>query len=82
MNVQIHQLTQSQPVEITNATNAYQKGDLYCVMTPDKVYKFPIVNIFRITETEEQELPWTAECPPPNKNYKNTEGATMSGANK
>lgn len=52
MNVEVHQQTQSAPIKIKEALNAYQKGDLYCVMTKDKVYKFPIINIFRITEYE------------------------------
>lgn len=54
--IEIHQLTQSSPVKITgNIINAYQKGDMYCVMYEDSsanivVDKFPLKNIFRVRE--------------------------------
>ncbi len=51
-SVEIHLYNQSAPVEIKNIKNAYQKGDLYCVMCQDGiVYKFPIIHIFRIKES-------------------------------
>ena len=52
MRVEVHLLHQSKPVRITRVRNAYQKGDLYCVMTNiGDVFKFPIVHVFRIKET-------------------------------
>ena len=41
----------SQPL-VYEATNAYQKGDLYCVYVPreNRVYKIPLANIWRVTE--------------------------------
>ena len=52
MEVRVHLYTQSEPVVMADVRNAYQKGDLYCVMLNDgkTVYKFPIQHIFRITE--------------------------------
>ena len=52
MEVRVHLYTQSEPVVITDVKNAYQKGDLYCVMLNDglTVCKFPIQHIFRIIE--------------------------------
>jgi hypothetical protein len=52
MTIAVHLYTQSEPVVIEGARNAYQKGDLYCVMLPTGVvYKFPIRHIFRVKET-------------------------------
>jgi len=50
--VKVHLYSQSEPVEIKNVLNTYQKGDLFCVFLIDKitVYKFPVQHIFRITE--------------------------------
>lgn len=51
MRIEVHLLHQSQPVIIEHVRNAYQKGDLYCVMAEDgEVSKFPIVHVFRIKE--------------------------------
>lgn len=51
MEVQVHLYTQSEPVTLTEAKNAYQKGDLYCVMLTDgTVQKFPLQHIFRVIE--------------------------------
>jgi hypothetical protein len=52
MEVRVHLYTQSEPIVITDVRNAYQKGDLYCVMLIDckTVYKFPLIHIFRIKE--------------------------------
>jgi len=54
MEVKIHLRDQAEPVVIGNVRNAYQKGDLYCVMLVDSqiVYKYPIQHIFRITESQ------------------------------
>ncbi len=57
MKVLVHLYSQSNPVEIDDVKNSYQKGDLYCIMTNDNiVYKFPLMHIFRITERSEKDL--------------------------
>lgn len=55
MKVKVHLKTQSNPVEIDEVRNAYEKGSFYCVMLSDKVtvHKFPIADIFRVTETSD-----------------------------
>ncbi len=51
MTVTIHLYTQSKPLEYEGVRNAYQKGDLYCVMLINgSVVKIPLLHIFRITE--------------------------------
>ncbi len=51
MIVKVHCHTQSQPVLLENVHNCYQKGDFYCVMQTDgTVRKFPIQNIWCVTE--------------------------------
>lgn len=52
MNVEVHLYTQAIPVKIENVRNAYQKGDLYCVLLNDNktAYKFPLQHIFRVKE--------------------------------
>lgn len=50
MKVEIHLYSQSLPVIVDGALNAYTKDDLYCVLTPGFVVKFPLVHIFRIKE--------------------------------
>ena len=51
MRVEIHLYTQSEPVVIDEARNAYTKGPLYCVMQGDgTVQKFPLEHVFRIKE--------------------------------
>ena len=53
MNVSVHLLSQSKPVELTDVRNCYQKGDLYCVMLDGgEVHKFPIAHIFRVIESD------------------------------
>lgn len=52
MIVEVDLLSQSVPVRIEDVLNAYQKGDLYCVMQADgTVYRFPIIHVFRVKET-------------------------------
>lgn len=49
--VLVHQLEQSEPIEIKDVRNTYQKGDLFCVLKHDGVVdKFPLRSIFRIRE--------------------------------
>ena len=51
MTVNVHLYTQSQPVVLEDVVNAYQKGDMYCVLKDDgAVYKFPLMHIFRVKE--------------------------------
>ncbi|MBI4134237.1 MAG: hypothetical protein HY475_02330 [Candidatus Terrybacteria bacterium] len=55
VEVRVHLFTQSKPIVISGVRNAYQKGDLYCVMLDDDrgtVHKFPLQHIFRITEID------------------------------
>lgn len=40
----------SQPLIYLRAENTYTKGDLFCVYENGKVYKFPLANVWRITE--------------------------------
>ena len=50
MKVSIQLKDSSQPIE-HNAINTYLKGTLFCVyVKKDKVYKYPIRNIWRIVE--------------------------------
>jgi hypothetical protein len=58
MRVIMHLMLQSEPIVHENVKNAYQKGDLYCVMFENSdlgVYKYPIANIFRILEIGRKE---------------------------
>jgi hypothetical protein len=43
----------SQPIVHEEVTNAYTKGDLYCVyiQKSNRVYKYPLVSIWRIEES-------------------------------
>ena len=55
MNISIQRNESSQAITHTNAVNAYQKGDMYCVMCKDEQgkyisYKYPINSIFRVVE--------------------------------
>jgi len=52
MKVEIFLQKASQRITFDNATNTYQKGDLFCVYLKEenKVYKYPISTIFNIKE--------------------------------
>lgn len=54
MKVKVHMLSQSQPVEFIkdNVTNTYTKDGLFCIYIQEenKVYKYPLCNIFVIKE--------------------------------
>ena len=57
MKVQIYLKETSQRIEFNRAKNAYTKGSFYCVYTQDdKVYKYPIANIFNVTESYKDDL--------------------------
>jgi len=52
MKIKVHLLSQSQPIVYDNVKNAYTKDGMYCIYKEDNtVDKFPMVNIFRVTET-------------------------------
>ena len=51
MKVLVHLYTQSQPVEIVDVRNTYQKGDMFCILKNDGIAdKFPLFHIFRVRE--------------------------------
>ena len=51
MNVKIELKETSQPVFL-EAVNTYTKGPFYCVyVDKEHVYKFPLDNVWRITES-------------------------------
>ncbi len=51
MEIKVHLLSQSRPIEYNNVLNAYIKEGMYCVLTASKrVFKYPMVNIFRVEE--------------------------------
>lgn len=44
--------SQSQPIEYKDVKNCYTKDGMYCVYkNDDTVDKFPLCNIFRVTES-------------------------------
>lgn len=49
MKVEVELKETSQKLKY-NAVNTYQKGSLYCIYDGKNVYKFPLNNIWRITE--------------------------------
>ena len=52
MRISVHLLSQSLPIERDGVTNAYVKAGMYCLMLPDRVEKYPLVNIFRVVERD------------------------------
>lgn len=52
MTVSVHLKAQSQQIDYIDVINAYTKDGLYCIYTKDElVYKYPIIDIFRIIES-------------------------------
>ena len=51
MNVKVRLSLTSQPLVFYNVTNAYQKGDWYCIYMNNVVRKIPIIRIFDVEET-------------------------------
>jgi hypothetical protein len=45
----VHLNPEEDPHVYKNPTNAYEKGSFYCVLMKNKVYQYPIINIWRIT---------------------------------
>lgn len=53
MKIEVHLLSQSQPMEYKDVQNAYTKDGMYCMLLEfGEVVKFPLVNIFRVKEFE------------------------------
>ena len=51
MEIRVHLLSQSKEMVFKNVKNAYTKDGMYCLYTEEKlVYKYPLVNIFRVVE--------------------------------
>lgn len=50
MRVQLSLTETSQVIEHGHAKNTYTKGPFYCVYENNLVYKYPVANIWRITE--------------------------------
>lgn len=52
MKVEVHLLSQSRAIGYENVKNAYTKDGMYCIYKEDGlVHKYPMVNIFRVTES-------------------------------
>lgn len=50
MNVKIHLLSQSQPIRRKKVINTYTKDGMFCVQLKKEVEKYPMSNIFKVTE--------------------------------
>jgi len=50
MDVTVQLKETSQPVVSFRAANTYTKGPLYCIQIGEKVYKYPLVDIWRVVE--------------------------------
>jgi hypothetical protein len=51
MKIKIHLKEQSKPIIRKKVRNAYQKGGFYCIMLNSGiVYKYPLENIYEVTE--------------------------------
>ncbi len=49
----VHQKLQSEPIVLEDVFNSYEKGSFFCVMMDADgrvTYKFPIADIWRVTE--------------------------------
>ena len=52
--VTVHLLSQSQKMIYTQVKNTYTKDGLFCILLESGIaHKFPLVNIFRITDNYE-----------------------------
>lgn len=50
MKVKISLVETSQVIEHENVKNTYTKGPMFCVYEDGVVYKYPVNNIWRVTE--------------------------------
>ena len=58
MTVSVHLKEQSEPITRHDIANTYQKGSLFCVLHLNgEVEKFPLADIFRITEVSSPKPP-------------------------
>lgn len=49
--IKVHMLSQSRPVVHSDVINSYTKDGMYCVLSGGgAVLKYPLCNIFRVTE--------------------------------
>lgn len=54
MKSEVHLISQSKPIVHTDVVNTYIKSGMYCLLFKDiSVYKYPMVNIFRVVEKED-----------------------------
>jgi len=51
MKVSVHLVSQSKPIEYPDIKNTYTKDGLFCLYSDGQVEKYPLVNIFPITES-------------------------------
>jgi hypothetical protein len=51
MKVEVQTHGAAQPVTYYDVVNAYQKGDMYCVIVDGTVYKHPLATIWRVIES-------------------------------
>jgi len=51
MEVKIELKETSQAIVYNDVSNTYTKGSLYCVYVDGMVYKYPLDNIWRVSET-------------------------------
>jgi len=51
MEIKVHLLSQSKPMEFKDVKNAYTKDGMYCVYKDGKVHKYPMCNIFKVEES-------------------------------
>lgn len=52
MKIKVHLISQSNPIEHKDILNTYIKNGMYCLLLKDNiVYKYPLVNIFRVIES-------------------------------
>lgn len=59
MEIKVHLLSASKPIILENVSNTYTKDGLFCVLIKDenKVFKYPLCNIFNIEEPYDSEKP-------------------------
>jgi len=51
MQVTIELLWQTQPLMFDKVRDTYQRGDMFCIhLLDDVIHKFPVQNIYRVTE--------------------------------
>lgn len=50
LSIEVHLLSQSEPIVYSKVINAYIKESMYCIEVNGSVDKYPLVNIFRVRE--------------------------------